>query len=284
MKKKRLVLVFLMAATSGVLAGYLALGFLQSQGRPLVASEPPENRLALAARDLPVGSVIREDDIRVVNWASSELPEGFVSSTADLVGRGVTTPLRANEPVLVSKLARREAGGGMPILIPEGMRALSVRVDDVIGVAGFVTPGTRVDVLVTVGRGSGDDDSVTRVILQNVQALAADQSVQTDADGEPRTVSVVTLLVTPEQGERLVLASNQGRIQLALRNTLDLDDITTSGIRIAQLIAGTGASTDAQASGTTSRPTSTPAPAPTPTVVETIRGGQRTLNTFSGNP
>lgn len=279
MKKKRLILVLLMAVTSGILAGYLALQYLESQGNPLAATEAPQNQLALAATDLPVGTVLREDDIRIVSWASSELPEGFASSTAELVGRGVITPLRANEPVLTSKLAQEGEGGGLSILISEGMRAVSVRVDEVIGVAGFVTPGTRVDVLVTLS----EDQPITRVILQNVRALAAGQSVQRDEDGTPQTVSVVTLLVTPEQGERLVLASNQGRIQLALRNMLDVDDITTSGMRIAQLLSGTGTTTTT-AGGTTPRPATPATPAPRSTVVETIRGGQRTLSTFSGIP
>jgi pilus assembly protein CpaB len=282
MKKKRLVVVVLMALTSGALAGYLALGYLESQGGSLIASEPPENRLALAARDLPAGAVLGAEDIRVVPWPSADLPRGFSSSSEELVGRGLMTPLSADEPILVSKLADHASGGGLPILIPEGMRAVSVRVDEVIAVAGFVTPGTLVDVLVTISQGSGSGNSITRVILQNVRALAAGQSVQRDEEGKPQTVSVVTLLVTPEQGERLVLASNEGRIQLALRNMIDLEDITTAGIRVPQLIAGMDASGNATA-GRPRAPTTTPR-SPASTIIETIRGGQRTLNTFSGHP
>ena len=138
------------------------------------------------------------------------------------------------EPVLESKLADLAAGGGLPPLIPEGMRALSVRVDEVIGVAGFVTPQTRVDVILTMTP-IGSDDPVSKVILQNVQALAAGQVIQRNEEGEPMLVTVVTVLVTLEEAEKLVLATNQGRIQMALRNTLDLEEIETPGERASQI-------------------------------------------------
>src|SRR5439155_16731747 len=115
----------------------------------------------------------------------------------------------------------KDAGGGLPIIIRDGMRAMSVRVDEVIGVAGFVLPGTHVDVLLSLDKGDNRSQSITRTILQNVQILAAGQSVTRDKEGKPQTVSVVTLLVSPEDAELLVLATKEGRLQLALRNTLD---------------------------------------------------------------
>jgi pilus assembly protein CpaB len=286
MRKKRLVLILLMAVTSGIIAGYLALDYLQNQ--PVLAAstqpEQPRNRIALAVRDLPQGAILREEDVRVVSWGASELPAGYAASAAELVGRGLIAPVRANEPLLASKLADRESGGGLPILIQDGMRAVSVRVDEVVGVAGFVIQGTRVDVMVTIdqsGSSSGGSNPITRVVLQNVPVLAAGQTYQNDEEGKPQTVSVVTLLVSPEDGEKLVLASNQGRIQLALRGVLDNGNGETRGARVANLVNPSGStqaapSTRARQVAPTSRQTGS-------TTIETIRGGQRTLNTFSGN-
>jgi pilus assembly protein CpaB len=124
----------------------------------------------------------------------------------------------------------------LPIVIPEGMRAVSVKVDEVIGVAGFVLPGTRVDVLVTLNPSAEPELAATRVILQNVQTLAAGQTIQRDQDGTPQTVTVITLLVTPDQAQKLTLASTKGRIQLALRNTLDMEEVDTTAIRAGNLI------------------------------------------------
>jgi len=284
-QRKRTGIVLALALVCGLGAALLALNYLSQETSVAVAAEDaPRNRIALAARDLPQGAVLREEDVRVVNWASSELPAGYASSPADLVGRGLMAPVRANEPLLASKFADRESGGGLPILIQEGMRAVSVRVDDVVAVAGFVIQGTRVDVMLTVEHGgSGDDSAITRVVLQNVPVLAHGQTYQRDDEGNPQSVSVVTLLVTPEDGEKLVHASNQGRIQLALRNVLDNANGQTQGARVANLmnIGPTGQ----RSPSTTARrvaPTQQQ-PASRSTTVETIRGGQRTLNTFSGN-
>jgi pilus assembly protein CpaB len=273
MKKNRLLLVLLMALGTGGLAGYLALEQLQQKA---MASPAPERqagrvRMAVAARDMPVGSVLRTEDVRLLDWPGEVLPLGYSGSAADLVGRGLITPLRTNEPILSSKLADREAGGGLPVLIPDGMRAVSVRVDEVVQVAGFVTAGTRVDVLVTLGH---NDVPITRAILQNMQVLAAGHTIERDAEGRPQNVSVITVLVSPEDGEKLTLAANQGRLQMALRNTLDAQEVRTNGVRIGSLLE-------------TPRPAATPvrraaptAPADRGTVVETYRGGVRTLNTF----
>jgi pilus assembly protein CpaB len=277
MKKKKLLIVLLLAMVTGGLAGYLALGQLQQQGIASPAAEPRSSRvrLAVAARDLPVGSLLRTEDIRLLDWPGEVLPMGYAASAADLVGRGLITPVTTNEPILSSKLADREAGGGLAILIPEGMRAVSVRVDEVVQVAGFVTAGTRVDVMVTLGQ-AGGAPTTTRVILQNMQVLAAGQTIERDAEGRPMTVSVITLLVTPEQAERLALAAQEGRIQLALRNMLDAQEVRTTGARLNALIDSPRPPTTG-----TARPVAPSAPrAERGTVVETYRGGQRTLNTF----
>jgi pilus assembly protein CpaB len=191
-----------------------------------------------------------------------------------VVGRGLITEVRENEPLLDWKMANRDAGGGLPITIPEGMRAVSVRVDEVVGVAGFVLPGTHVDVLATVVPGSDRRQTTTRIVLQNVRALAADQQHQQDIDGEPKYVTVVTLLLTPQEAEILTLAATEGRIQLALRNTLDAGEIDTPGRRITSLVAPTG--TTQRSSARSSIPART-APG---SIIESYEGGRRTLLRF----
>ena len=261
------------AAASGLLAGYVALVYVSEEPAPLQAAVPSQT-VVVAARDLTAGAILRREDVETVNWPGSAVPEGFATQAGEVVGRGLITEVRKNEPLLDSKLAQKEAGGGLPITIPEGMRAVSVEVDEVVGVAGFVLPGTRVDVLVTVMPGTDRTQITTRIILQNVRALAADQRYQQDIEGEPQYVTVVTLLVTPEQAEELTLAATEGRIQLALRNTLDSEEVATPGRRITSLVSGPRSSRPGAASPGTA------VPVDPERVIESYEGGRRTLLKF----
>jgi pilus assembly protein CpaB len=278
MKNKRSYVIVTLTAATGLLAGYLTLVYLEEHSTPVIAAEAPEIRLAVAAADLPLGTTLRPEHIRLVEWPGSALPAGYASTATPLLGRGLITPVRANEPLLDGKLASREEGAGLQVTIPDGMRAVSVKVDEVIGVAGFVLPGTRVDVLATMQQPNSQSEVITRAILQNVQTIAAGQSIQPNADGEPQTVTVITLLVSPTEAEHLTLAANEGRIQLALRNSLDVDAVATRGIRKTALAQMTNA------------PPAATAPAPVRSggttsggsrVVEMYRDGVRTLSTFS---
>ena len=278
MRNLRPWLMLLLALVSGGLAGYLALRYLRQQASPLMASEPRAGQVALATRDLPVGTVLTPQDVKLVEWPGNAMPAGYVSSVDAAVGRGVIATVRANEPLLDGKLALKEAGGGLPIAVGEGMRALSVRVDDVVSVAGFVVPGTRVDVLLTI-QPPGSNETQTRVILQNVRTLAAGQQIQRDKDGKPQTVTVITLLVTPEQAERLTLGANQGRIQLALRNTLDTLTAETQGIVASALLGGARRAAGPRRSGRAA-PSQPVESGPAPTIIEGYNGGVRTLLKF----
>lgn len=281
---KRLWLVLGMALVSGGGAAYLAAGYLQPAPVQAARPEEPGDRVAVAARDLPAGSVLTEGDVRLVKWPADALPAGYARTAAEVVGRGLVTPLRANEPLMEGKLASKEAGGGLAILIPEGMRAVSVRVDEVIGVAGFVTPGTRVDVLATLPAAS-DRAAGTRLVLQNVQVLASGQSLAVERDGKPQAAAVITLLVLPDQAEVLTLASAEGRIQLALRNTMDGAKVVTGGV------AANGLLGHAPAPPRPAEPRAAPRPR-TVTVsaeqqqaragrsVEIFRGSDRSVTTF----
>lgn len=280
MRKARPWLMLLLALASGGLAAYLALRYLREQATPLMASEPKKVSVVLAARSMPIGAVVTEQDVKVVDWPGDAVPSGYIGSVADALGRGVITPVAENEPLLAAKVSTKESGGGLPIIIKDGMRAMSVRVDEVIGVAGFVLPGTHVDVLLSLDKGEGRPQSITRTILQNVQVLAAGQQVQRDKEGKPQTVTVITLLVTPEDAELLVLAGKEGRIQLALRNTLDTLSVTTAGAKTDQLVPGG----PPPKRPSPNRPPPAPAPKVDRTVIEGYRGGERTLTTFQQQP
>ena len=277
MRKSRPWFMLVLALTSGIVAALLALRYLRERTTPLMASEPRTATIVLSARNLPVGALLTERDLKVVSWPGEAVPSGYIRSVKDAVGRGVITPVAENEPLLEAKVSTKDAGGGLPIIIRDGMRAVSVRVDEIIGVAGFVLPGTRVDVLLTLDKSANRPQSITKTLLQNVQTLAAGQSVTRDKEGKPQTVTVITVLVSPDDAELLALAAKEGRLQLALRNTLDTLAVATSGARADKL-------SPSAASSTPNRPQRTRAAAPipraNPTVVEGYRGGERTLTTF----
>jgi len=273
-RQRRLLLILTLAIVCGGAAAYFALAYLRQNTPRLIAAETPQHQVAVAARDLPLGTVLKTEDIRMIDWRGDAVPQGFLTSADLVIGRGLITPVRANEVLLDGKLAARGAGAGLSITIPEGMRAVSVRVDDVIGVAGFVLPGTRVDVMLTLPPKLDRKETVTQMILQNMPVLAAGQIVQQDAQGKPITVSVLTLMVTPEEAELLVLAANEGKIQLALRNTLDAAEVRTIGANARRLLPG---DRSGRRNGNGSAVVRTQGGVP---VVEAYRGGVRTLIKF----
>jgi pilus assembly protein CpaB len=241
--------------------------------------------VVVAAGDLPLGTELKKDDLHVANFPEGQAPEGAFARKEDIVGRGLIVSTVKNEPILAAKLASKEAGSGLPPVITQGMRAVSVRVNEVIGVAGYVLPGSRVDVVATANPTSRPEDATSKVILSNVQVLTAGTRLEQDAEkGKPMQVTVVTLLVYPEQSERLALASTEGKIQLALRNPLDTGAPETPGMKQAVLLGlSTAAPVRAAARpsarkaaevGPVSQAT-VPVSAPLPTV-EMIRGDKRT--------
>lgn len=274
MKNTRMLLVLALAVISGLGAGYSALQYMNDRPTPLVTSGDREFLpVVLANTDLPIGKVLEPGDLRVVEWPAGSIPEGFAGSREEVVGRSIISDLQANEPILATKLADSGLLGLIP-LIPPGMRAISVKVDEVVGVAGFVTPQTRVDVILIMTP-PGGSEPVSKVILQNIQALAAGQEIRQSEDGQPVTVTVVTVLVTPDEAEKLALAAQEGEIQMALRNTLDLEAVETDGERASRLFAGTA--------GRGARPvvrTGSTTPTARESIIEVFRGGVRTLVSY----
>lgn len=202
-------------------------------------SKRQTKEVVVATNPLAMGSTIQSSDLKMVAWPAENIPPGSFAKIDEVVERVALSSILPEEPILAPRLAEKGSGLGLSPMIPSGMRAVSVRVNDVISVAGFVLPGSKVDVLVTgVPRGvQTQTGPVTRTVLANIQVLSAGKNIQTDGKGQPENVAVVTLLVTPEQAEVLTLASNEGRIQLALRNNIDTRSETGGGAMATQLFA-----------------------------------------------
>lgn len=233
--RRRTLIILIAALVVGGITAYLAISYLGGQEEQEEAVQDEAVQVVVAARSMPAGHVLTAEDVRLVDWPAGAVPPEYANSEADVVGRGLLAPISQNEPLLSTKLARMEGGGGLPILIPDSGRAISISVDQVLGVAGFVLPGTRVDVVVIMEQ-PGTDEVASKIVLQNLQVLSIDQTYQREVEGEPVTSSVVTLLVTPDQAETLALARSQGIIQLALRNPLDTDSVSTDGALRAEVI------------------------------------------------
>ncbi|MBM3779378.1 MAG: Flp pilus assembly protein CpaB [Acidimicrobiia bacterium] len=267
MNRGRVVLVLLAALVAG---GALAWGtYSYLENLPVRTIEVPTRKVVVANRDLSLGSELGPDDLSLIDWPVDALPEGAFTDRETLAGRGLLASIVRHEPILPAKLTPEEAGSGLPPIIPHGQRAVSVRVNEVIGVAGYVLPGTVVDVVATASPGNDPERVTSKVVLSHVQVLAAGTRLERDAEGgKPVQVTVVTLLVSPEQAERLTLASTEGKIQLALRNPLDDAQPETPGVQTQALL---GLSRPAAPIPRVAPP---PAP-PSPPTVEVIRGDKR---------
>ncbi|MFZ0998758.1 MAG: Flp pilus assembly protein CpaB [Candidatus Sulfotelmatobacter sp.] len=216
MNRTRLLMIGIVALALGAFVSLFV--YKNLVGRPATVEAGAD--VIVAADDIQVGSRVEEHDVRIARFPASGLPPGAYTKRSQVMGRGVIIPISRGEFILPSKLAPENAGAGLPALIPPGMRAVSVRVNEVVSVAGFVGPGTRVDVLLT-GTPNGSSESQTTTVLQNVAVIASGQRLERNAAGEAQTTPVITLLASPEDAERLTLASAEGKIQLVLRNPLD---------------------------------------------------------------
>jgi pilus assembly protein CpaB len=217
MNRNRLLMIGGLALALGAFVSLWVYKSLQGRGS---SSNEPGADVIVALDDIQVGARIEEHDVRVARFPASGLPAGAYSKRSQVLGRGVIIPIFKGEFILPSKLAPENAGSGLPSLIPPGMRAVSVRVNEVVSVAGFVGPGTRVDVLLT-GTPNGSTENQTTTVLQNVAVIASGHTLERNASGEAQNTPVITLLASPEDAERLTLASAEGKIQLSLRNPLD---------------------------------------------------------------
>ncbi len=286
-RNTRMLIVLIVALGAAGIASFAAWHAVRTM--PQRDVPVPTVPTVVASRALPLGALVGAADLRLVAWPAASVVPGAFTSTEAVVNRGLVAAVAENEPVTAAKLAPAGAGAGLPPTIPNGMRAISIRVNEVVGVAGFVQPGAHVDV---VGVVRGDTNStVSRVMLTDIKVLAAgtrtDQArAATNAPSAPTTV--VTLLVTPSEAERLALASSEGAVTLVLRNPLDTGDVTTEGTRLKALTgdgrASAGPSIAPSTPVVSRRPPKVIVPekpeVPPPYTVETIRAAKRSQETL----
>lgn len=274
------VTVALVAALAASVGVYTAISRI-----PVRQVEVATVHAVVAAVELPVGSMLTADSVKLVDWpAKTPLEHGF-TDVAEVINRGLVAPVGPNEPITEMKLAPKSAGAGLPPTITRGMRALSVKVNEVIGVAGFVVPGTRVDVLAVLRR-ENNEDPLSRVVVSNVQVLTAGTRYdQEEAKKEGKAIrsTVVTLMVSPVDAERITLAQAEGQLMLALRHPLDIEPTDTQGVRKAALFTGGAAPEPAKKvvrqvakAAPVAAPAPPPPPTPSPYTVQTIRAAKRT--------
>ncbi|HJZ77044.1 MAG TPA: Flp pilus assembly protein CpaB [Vicinamibacterales bacterium] len=276
----RLALVLTVALLA---AGAASLGVYRIvSAMPVREVEVASLQTVVAARPIPVGTILTSDHVKLVPWPARNPVPGSFTKIDGVVNRGAIVEVAENEPLTEAKLAPLGAGGGLPPTIPEGMRAISVKTNEVVGVAGFVIPGTRVDVLVVVGKGA-KEEAISRAVVSNVQVLTAGSRFDQEkakAEGKPIAATVVTLLVTPADAEKISLAASEGQIMLTLRNPLDVSPTATSGAKMATLL-GTPAPPvvvkRVEGRRIVLPPPPAPVAAPAPQIysVEAIRGAKR---------
>jgi pilus assembly protein CpaB len=270
MQNQRAFLFLILAVALGVGAAFTAQRWLEQQRQQPTAQHAATQPVAVMREAIQVGQVVHERSLASVDWPVDYVPQGAHSDPSTLEGRVVRRPLAAGEPVLESALLPEGSRAGLGSVIDPTHRAISVRVDQVIGVAGFVVPGARVDVLVTILRDS-DNKPVSKAILQDLQVLAIDQKLEEAKEGEPELVQVVTLETTPQQAEKLTYASHQGRLQLALRNPSDHEIVESRSVAVADVLNERVAPAPRIASRPVQRSSSN---------VEVIKGSQVSVQSF----
>lgn len=272
---RRLLNILLIAFVIAAGASYIVFRMV---GNRLSSPHPVTTRVIAAASDLKLGTVLRDTDLTTAEVVGIP-PRGAILKPEDAIGRGVISNLYMGEPILDSRLAPKGSGGGLAATIPPGMRAAAVKVNEVVGVAGFVTPGMHVDVLISgnpPGQNNSPEGSRVKTLLQNIEVLSAGTDIQRDAEGKPQQVQVVNLLVTPDQAEALSLASNETRIQLVLRNPLDNEMVKPNGTAVAELFGHPPAKPAPVHVSSTGKP----APPPHTYLVEVFNGSKKSEAKF----
>jgi pilus assembly protein CpaB len=237
MRNKRFFIVLVGALLFGLLAAVSVSRYLSSAQ----AYTKNLNRVAVAKVAIPIGTKIIPEQVMVVQFPKESTPDGAFESPDKLAGRVAVTNIAPREPITEARLAPEGTAGGLSAVIPEGYRAMTVKVDDVVGISGFIMPGTLVDVVVVIdpAEKAGMQDPISKIVLQNIKVLANGQNIDKPEDQrEANSVKAVTLLVLPEQAEKLALAASEGHLQLVMRNSVDQGDEQTTGINKRGLLGG----------------------------------------------
>ena len=272
MAARRLMIALSIALTVASVSSYVLARRFPAHSAPAGA----QWRYAAATQPMAAGDVVQAVNLRMIDWHGDTPLTGAFSRPEDLVGRMLISPAAPGEPLLSHQFAAAGAGVGLSARIPDGMRAISLKSDAVVGVDGFMLPGTHVDVLVTY-RPDNTQDSVTWTVLQDAQILAAGQKTQPDPEGKPVTVDVVTLLVAPKDGERVVLASAQGTVHFVLRNGLDHEHVDDQPTRFMGVAAAPVAHSLMRVAET--KPAASPAE-PKPYQIHITSGDKQMVETF----
>jgi pilus assembly protein CpaB len=236
MQNRRTTIFFALAILFGIAAAMLAQRMLNQNTAPAPQAAIETTTVMIARLDVNKGSALAPTHLDSVEWPANLVPKGTFSGKDAIAGRVLRHSLSAGEPITEIALLPKGSDAGLVSVITHNLRAVSVKVDAIIGVAGFVTPGSRVDVLATLQQDGSSKHSISKVILQNIPVLAIDQKMEEVKNGEPELVSVVTLEVTPEQAEQLTYSAHEGRLQLALRSPADSDIATTAGVGVSDLM------------------------------------------------
>ena len=276
-RQTRTLVVLVVAVLTASAASYAVYRAIASI--PARTVEVPTSFAVVAAKPMSMGTMVTRASIKLVPWPSQTPMAGGFSDIDAVVDRGLLTSVVENEPLSENKLAPKQAGAGLPPSIPPGMRAMSVKVDEVVGVAGFVVPGTHVDVMVILPQ---KDDSVARVVATNVRVLTAGTRAEQENEGKPIPLTVITLLVSPDDAERIALAQVEGRLMLSLRNPMDTVATETRGVRTGGLL-GMPDAPPPQPKPVAKKPVEVVAvaeePVPRAYVVEAIRAAKRSDET-----
>ncbi len=238
MRNKRFLVVLAGALVFGLLAAVTVSRYLSSAQ----AYSKDLRQVAVAKVAIPVGTKIVADQVQVVPFPKESTPDGAFESAEKLNGRVAVTNINPREPITEARLAPEGTAGGLSAVIPEGYRAMTVKVDDVVGISGFVQPGTLVDVVVVINPEEGYKGAqgpISKIVLQNIKVLANGQNIdKPESEREANSVKAVTLQVTPEQAEKLALAATEGKLQLVMRSSLDQGDEETPGVSKRGLLNG----------------------------------------------
>ncbi|MGP0083075.1 MAG: Flp pilus assembly protein CpaB [Steroidobacteraceae bacterium] len=273
---KRPIVFVLLAGVGAVLAAIVVFSAIRNRESEVQRAMAHTVEVVVAARDIPLGEKLEPDAVKLVRWARDGVPEGAFTDPQAVAGSFARSEFMANEPVVAGKLFMGEKTSGvMPLLIPAGMRAMSVPVDEVADISGFVAPHTRVDILVAVSGTGPGDGSFSRIVLQNIEVLAVAQEIEHVKDA-PEVVKVVTLLVTPTDAEKLTLASHEGMLRLAMRNYSDSTIVATNGIAVGELLHAGGPALPVMQPAPAAAPAARRARGPTalPVEVEVMRNGK----------
>lgn len=292
--KQRLVFVVLFALVVSGAASAVLYRLISAQ---LAATKvTTSTKVVVATHNLAGGDLIKEADVKIDDW-NGPVPVGTITKTEDALNRGVLEPIYQGEPLVENRMSKPGAGAGLATMIPQGMRAVAVRVNDVVAVSGFAAAGSHVDILIAGNPPGGNQaaGTVTKTLLQNVEILSAGATIQKDAEGKPVSVPTVNLLLTPAQAEIMSLASNEARIQMVLRNPTDKEETKPPGTAMAYLFSGgvappaaakqAGSPTTGQVRRSAPPPPPAPAkvvvpPPPPPINVEVIHGSRKVEQKF----